>query len=58
MLGGSTFLSRTALSSQDLGGMVLTPGFYIFASAAFFIALTPQYCISGTVVPVQENSER
>ena len=35
MLGGSTFLSRTVLAGQDLGGMTLAPGFYILASSAF-----------------------
>lgn len=33
MLQGSTFLSRTVLTSQDLGGMTLAPGLYIFTSA-------------------------
>ena len=35
MLRGSTFLCRTVLTCQDLGGMTLAPGFYIFTTSAF-----------------------
>lgn len=35
MLKGSTFLSRTIITSRDLGGMTLKPGFYIFPSIVF-----------------------
>ena len=35
MLKGSTFLSRTIITSENLGGMTFTPGFYIFPSVVY-----------------------